>query len=1011
MHIQAKYGIRTAISGLLLLMLLGSLSSFAQVASPPTQRSAAEDQDYTFGYGLFQDKLYSLAAEQFESFVRKYPSSIRLQDALFLLAECAYLEGQFEVALPVYARLIREYPASSLMDDAHFRTGQSNLALKRPEDAVPSFKTVVDRYPESPLAGEAAYWLGESHVALGERETAIKYYTLSYEHFPTNPFKDYALYAVGWTRQSDRRFAEAITSYRTLIDSLPSSSLVPAARIRIAECRFGTGDYAGALAGLQAERSAIGSPLEAGQADFLIAESYERLKQFPAARDAYRRFVGTHPEHPLQEEGWYGLGWTLFQLGMYDSASAVFGDVAVRGGKRAASAMYRKGTSDRLRRDTTAALASYHRSVELDDRGEFADNALVDAADLLLLRGDVGQAKATAERVVTLYPDSDVRADAFRIIGDALLRMGDAAGARERLREAAAVPGARFDVAVGASFQAAWASFRMGDLEGASQGFAAFIQKYPQHPRSAEARYWQAESEYRRGAYEQALALYRMISADEKNARRLDAAYGEGWSLYKLGRFQESAAAFDRLVQFAPRGPYAYDARLRQADALFALKEYARAGQTYRSVLRTFPDSASNDYAAYQAAQAAFRGNDFTEAYKQFAELVRTMPSSPLADDAQYAMGWVNFQRKEYTEAVKEFQKVTRNFPTGDAAPRAFYSLGDAYYNMQQYGAAEASYRELIRRFPDHRLIADAMVGLQYALVAQGKEKEASGVIDQFIRDNPGTTAATDLQLKKAELLYGQKDFSGAAAGYRAYLTAAPDGRDRGQALYWLGRSQMALGQQAEALTSFEAASVLSGRFAAPAMLEAIDLMLASGNGAKALDLIGRGEKMFAADGETLSEILYRKGRLFLSDGNAPEAQRLWNEVVRRWEAGRAADRARIGLARLALTAGDATRARTLSQRVATGRTDEIGAEAQFVVGETWAAVGDWRQATTSFLRVRYVYSAYADWVNRALLGAGRAYEQAGDKVRAKETYRDLLQRQPEAAIRKEAEQRLGALD
>lgn len=1010
MHIQAKYGPHWALGLLLILTQVGGLTSFAQVASPPLQRSAAEDQDYTFGYGLFQDKLYSLAAEQFESFVRKYPSSIRLQDALFLLAECSYFQGQYEGALPTYRRLISEFPSSALTDDAHFRTGQSNLAMKRPADAVASFKTVIDQFPQSPLAGEAAYWLGESHIALGERETAVKYYTLSYEHFPNNPYKDYALYAVGWTRQSDRRFADAIEGYRTLIDSLPSSSLVPAARIRIAECRFGTEDYGGALAGLQAERSVIGSPLEAGQADYLIAESYERLKQFPAARDAYRRFVSDHPEHPLQEDGWYGLGWALFQLERHDSASTIFGEVGSRGGKRAAAAMYRKGTSDRMRRDTTAALAAYRRSVELDERGEFADNALADVADLLLLKGDAVQAKATAERIVTSYPDSDVRADALRIIGDALLRTGDVAGARERLREAAAVPGARFDVAVGASFQAAWASFRMGDFEQASQSFAAFIQKFPQHPRSADARYWQAESEYRRGAYEPALALYRVISSDEKHARRLDAVYGEGWSLYKLGRFQESAAAFDRLVQYAPRGPYAYDARLRQADALFALKEYARAGQTYRSVLRTFPDSASNDYAAYQAAQAAFRGNDFTEAYKQFAELVRTMPSSALADDAQYAMGWVNFQRKEYTEAIKEFQKVTRNFPTGDAAPRAFYSLGDSYYNLQQYGAAEASYRELIRRFPDHRLIADAMVGLQYALVAQGKQKEASGVIDQFIRDNQGTSAATDLQLKKAELLYGQKDFAGAAAGYRAYLAGAPNGRDRGQALYWLGRSNLALGQTAQALESFEAAAGLSGRFAAPAALEAIDMVLASENGAKALDLIGRAERQFASDSEVLSELLYRKGRLFLVDGNAPEAQRIWNEVVRRWEASRAADRARIGLARLALAAGDATGARTLSQRVATGRTDEIGAEAQFVVGETWAAAGDWRQATTAFLRVRYVYTAYVEWVNRALLEAGRSYERAGDKARARETYRDLLQRQPEAAIRKEAEQRLGAL-
>ncbi len=994
----------------LIILVASTTLLFGQVASPPAQRSAAEDQDYTFGYGLFQDKLYGLAKEQLEAFVSKYPSSIRRQDALFMLGECSYLQGLYSDALPAYTRLVTEFPAAALADDAHFRTGQSYLALSRPSDAVVSFKTVLDGFSQSSLAGEAAYWLGESYTVMGERETAIKYYTLSYEHFPSNPYKDYALYAIGWSRQTDRRFADAMTSYRTLIDSLPSSSLVPAARIRVAECRFGLEDYRGALTVLKQERSSISAPLEAGQADYLIAESYERLKQFPAARDAYLRFVADHPSHPLSDDGLYGLGWTLFQMSKLDSASIVFGEVAGRGGPRAAAAMYRKGTTDRMRRDTVAAIESFRRSVTLEPNGTFADNALVDLSDLLLVRGDVAGARSTAERVVQTYPDSDVKADALRIIGDAMLREGDLAGARERLRDAAAVPGARFDVVLAADFQAAWASFRARSYEQAAIDFGAFITKYPQHPRSAEAVYWQAEAEYRRGAYDRALPLYRGIAADGNHPRRLDAAYGEGWSLYKLGRYQESAAAFDRLVQSAPRGAFAYDARLRQADALFAVKEYVRAGQIYRSVLRTFPDSASNDYAAYQAAQAAYRANDFTEAYKQFAELVRTMPTSPLADDAQYAMGWVNFQRKEYTEAIKEFQKVIRNYPTADAAPRAFYSLGDSYYNLQQYSAAEAAYRELIRRFPDHRLIADAMVGLQYALVAQGKEKEAATVIDQFIRENQGSSAAVDLQLKKAELLYGQKNYAGAASAYRMYLSTVPAGRDQGQAQYWLGRSLVALGESTEALKAFEAASGLQGRFAGPAAIESIDLVMAAGDGARTLDLIGRSEKQFASDGEVLSEVLYRKGRLFLNNGNAPEARRIWEDVVRRWDASPAADRARLGIARLTLTSGDPSSARALAQRVVASRTDEIGAEAQFVVGETWASVSDWKQAATAFLRVRYVFTSYPSWVDRAMLEAGRAYERAGDKARAKETYRDLLKRKPEEAVRKEAEQRLGVL-
>ena len=52
-----------------------------------------EEQDYTFAYGLYQDKLYQLAADQFQKFIDHYPSSVRKPDAIFLYAECRFAQG------------------------------------------------------------------------------------------------------------------------------------------------------------------------------------------------------------------------------------------------------------------------------------------------------------------------------------------------------------------------------------------------------------------------------------------------------------------------------------------------------------------------------------------------------------------------------------------------------------------------------------------------------------------------------------------------------------------------------------------------------------------------------------------------------------------------------------------------------------------------------------------------------------------------------------------------------
>ena len=983
---------------------------FAQIGSPPTTRSASEDQDYAFAHGLFQDKLYQLSLEQFENYLKKYPSSIRRQDALFLRAECSYHLSLYADAIVGYQSLIREYGKGSLTDDGYFRIGQSYLALERPSEALQPFKTVVDQFAGSPLAGEAAYWLGEAYFRLKEPANAVKYYTLSYEFFSGNPYRDYALYSIGWTYQSDERYTDAVAAYSMLIDSISASPLVSAARVRIGECWYGTKEYAKAADVLIKSLTSITGDLEKGQAQFLIAESHYRLGEYSQARRDYEKLLNDLPRHPLKDDALYGLGWTFLQSKNYESAASTFQRVADGKGKLAHAARYRQATALRLRGLSDQSLQVYDQVTAATPQGEFSDNAHMDKAEILLDQGKVVESRLEAEKVVASFTSSDVRAEALRLVGECLLREGRPTEARKSFELASVIPGVRYEVKVAADFQAAWAAYRSGSFDTAAIGFGAFVREYPKHPKAYEAMYWQAEAEYKKGDHDRSLELYRQVLASQRDEKRTDAQYGLGWSLYKLGKYADAAGAFERMVQTAPRGPLAYDARLRQADALFALKDNKRAGAAYRAAIRLYPDSASNDYAMYQAGQCSFRDNDVTEAYKQFSQVVRQFSSSPLADDAQYAMGWVNFHRKDFTEAIKEFQKVIRNFPTGDAAPRAYYSMGDCYYNLEQYAAAEKSYREVLARFPDGRYMADAVTGIQYCLLAQGKEKEAYAVFDRYIREHPGSKASQELHLKKADLYYNQKKYTEAALEYKGFVASYSSSPLKGQAAFWLGKSLVELKNPDEAAKAFEQSADLPGSHRGLALLEAVDLALAADRSDKAFELVSRGEKVFT-DGESQSELRYRKGRIFMANGNPGDARRQFMSVVDRYPGRPAADRSRVAMVRLDLAEGKPESARPLAESVASSRSDEVGAEAQYLVGETYAAQKNWKLATSAYLRVRYVYPSYQDWIHRSMLGLGRSYAGSGDLRRARETYKDLLGRTPAGDVKSEAETRLKELD
>jgi FimV-like protein len=965
--------------------------------------SAGEDQDYTFAIGLFSDQLYELSAEQFDSFLQKYPTSVRRSDAIFVRAECAYFLREYEKAIAGYEVFLQDYRNSEFADNAHFRIGQSQLSNERFEDAAATFKTVIDAYPGSPLAGESAYWLGESYDRQGDTQNALKYFTLSFEHFTENPYRDYAMYAVGWTYQKSEKYEEARATYEKLKTSFPESVLLSAAAIRIGECAFGAGEYRAAIDLLTPLRISLDDSTLRGDAIYTIAESHYLLNEYDLAIGFFQELLDESTAHQRSEDALFGLGWCYIKASRFDSAAIAFSRLTSLDGDKSHEAAYRLGYVLREAGEVDSARSVWLSMYDKYPDGAFTDDALVDAADIALRRDDLSGAVEAAQKVVDAYPESNVRGDALWMIGEKYFVDGDPGSARPYFLAAANSTSSSREIRVTSSFRAALSAFKVGAYDTSAAEFGAFRQAYTGHPQVPEATYWLAESEYRRGNFDTAGMWYREAAARTTGKRNADALYGLGWAAYKQQQYAAAVEAFGRLISGAERSAVDYDARMRQADALFAMKEYARAGNAYRSLVRLYPDTSANDVARYQAAQCAFRQDDFSGAYGQFKDVVKIMPASPLADDAQYAMGWINFRRKQYEEAIKDFQNVIRSFIKGDVVPRAYYSLGDSYYNLGEYGPAEQSYRNVITLFPESPYVPDAITGLQYCLVALGKESEAVEVIDEFIAEHPTSSAGQTLLLKKAEILYGKGDVDAAGDAYRSFISAYPGSDLKGQALYWLGRSERTAGRIDQAYEAFTQSWTLPGSYTGLSLLEALDIAIETQRTEAALSLILTYERE-ALPADIRPDVAYRKAQLFQGEGNTVEGERLYEEVAERYPAHTAGYQASIALSRIALSAGDAERARSLARFVASARTDDIGAEGQYIIGLSYAQQLNWKEAITAYLRVKYIYASSREWNDRSMLSLASAYRASGEPDKAEDTLREFLEGSPDQELRREAE-------
>ena len=134
---------------------------------------------YFFANSHYQIGNYYLAAYQFESFVKSFPKSEKLDEANFMIAKCYYMLS------PIYS-----------------------LDQENTNEAMEKLQIFIDNYPNSIYLAEANNYIRELQVKLEKKDFEIskQYYTIRdykaaissldnfVSNFPGTPFRENALY-------------------------------------------------------------------------------------------------------------------------------------------------------------------------------------------------------------------------------------------------------------------------------------------------------------------------------------------------------------------------------------------------------------------------------------------------------------------------------------------------------------------------------------------------------------------------------------------------------------------------------------------------------------------------------------------------------------------------------------------------------------------------------------------------------------------------------------------------
>jgi TolA-binding protein/tetratricopeptide (TPR) repeat protein len=726
---------------------------------------AREGEGIAYGAALAAHALGARdeAAARFAAFLADYPDSRARGEARFRLAdlEMARARSDFETAmarflgsveengdragettrafapfvdyapgLDLYRKILEEDSTFAHRDAVLFNVGMI-LSDQGDGEAEAHLRELVVEYPGSPFRQEAYLRMGDDRFDARDFAGCIPLYESAADGEEIE-LRAIALYKAGWAQFASDRFADAADAFRRLLDLYEEAAASGAADsvVTAADLRSEAEEYL-----VHSLARAGGAPAFRDAFDRAGARLYERrvlrgvanlLREFSLYAEATAAdslWLARYPTDPGAVAVARSLAETYERWNKPEAARASRLESAARfldgGGWYAANA------SDSVREEGAAFARAAYRSAALHYHAAAREGA--GAAEWR-------EALRLHETLLSLWPDDPESGTERLLAGEASSALADFPRAIAHYEA-----GARADNAALAR-EAAWQIAATRDAW------------YESARRSAAARAATPDS----ALGPDSLAAAALSSGDAfaeryaDDARCGDLSWRAGHLAYAHAWYERAAGDFERFLRARPRDERAPAAARLAAQALYAMGDYARAGEAFaRAALVARRLGADSLAAALEplVPLCAFQNAE------------RTAPADSAHPDA----------------AARLFDAMADRWPDDPHAPVALYRAGLGHAAAGASAEAVASWTRLVDRHPTSEYARDAHVQIAAAWERAGRLHDASRAYERYSEAYADSADAADALLKASHLLAAAGDSTGADALQLRYVDRFPD--------------------------------------------------------------------------------------------------------------------------------------------------------------------------------------------------------------------------------------------
>ncbi|WP_069130026.1 tetratricopeptide repeat protein [Rhodohalobacter halophilus] len=941
---------------------------------------------------LFDKGLYDSSIPLLEQAMLEAESEITKEMASFLHARAFIKVDSLGVNTHV-DRFVQMYPGSNKssvllkeLANLHKEQGDLEAAISRMDEAL--------NYPQSNRErAELYYMLGETSAEYGDFEQARQYFlTLSDEH-RRSEWSPKALYARGRLFLEEERFSESADAFELLRERHPLDPMTRRIGTALGESYYQQGNFEDAIGAFQ---DALPNLDHEGRqkAVYLTAESYNALNRYEDATRFYRQYINGANEDDDLRIAHYGLGWVYHKQEIYHWAARSFGEAAQGDDELARKALYYKGANEKMAGRSDQAIETFREFGDRYDYGVFSEQAYFEWAVLAFEVGFYGEAIEALRPLAQRADELENPGDVITFLGEVYFANGEYTRALETFEIADEL--ADLDPAVKrqARFQRAWVQYSNQAFAQSQPDFERVHDESPDSPLGREALFWSADAHYQIRNFGPAAQQYARFIERYPNHELVGAAkYALGWSYFMMGDFENATdPLIDFLENYEPPSmalfPYDTDTQLRIGDAYYAQGEYREALRYYNMAIGAEP---GGDYAMFQVANSHYRMNQNFEAVSQFRRVLRIYPYSTLREQAQYNIAYIYLNTGNYDQAIEEFRTVINRYPGTEWAARAQYNIGDSYYNAGQYDQAISAYRQVLEDYPRSSYIIEAINGIQFAQLSAGEEDTSTDVLEDFLADNPTSSTADRLRFRQAENMMQSGDYEAAVDEFRQYLRITNNTELVPEAYMNMADAYERVNNRVAAIEALETLvnDYPNSDQTAGALSELGRLHYEEGNYQQSLN---RFEQLIETDSRYRQEGILGMGDANLALGNVNRARQYYEEVL---SINENSDPARIGMGKVLLEDGRVDEARRFFSLVAENNTTDTGAEAQYLLGQTFLEAGDSEAAREAFSRVQVLFETYDIWVAEAQYKIAEIHIREGRRGDAISLLESIVDRYP----------------